>query len=201
MNKSWIIGIMAVIGMALGKMLWPVLGEYVAKRSLNKVEIADVKKYTDNSRSIGLVFNKYSYKQTYYKGNLFYSGAGGTFAPYKICSNYIFYDSTYKKYFAIQMFNFIGVSSFDELLEIANNVKIDCIVNTWELSDPYYGTADSPIPIFKCVIPNNNSWNDYARSRADIIERNNAHYETSVRYHLTYFIPKTEYQKMFPDHK
>ncbi|WCT13125.1 hypothetical protein [Mucilaginibacter jinjuensis] len=192
---------MAIIGMALGKMLWPMLGEYMQKKSINVVEMSDVKKYSDNSKPIELMFNKYNYKQTYYKGNLFYSGDGGTFAPYKICSNYVFYDTVYRNFFAIQMFNFIGVSSFDELLEIANHVKISCIVNNWELGNPNYGTADNPIPIFKCIVPDNNSWNDYAQSRADIIKRNNEHYQKSIFYHLTYFTPKEEFQKMFPEQK
>ncbi len=201
MKNHWTIGIMAALGMILGKLLLPVLGNYIENQGINKVTVLDVNNYISNSTQLNFRFTKYNYKQTYYKGNLFYSGDGGTFAPYKICSNYIFYDSGYGKFFAVQMFNFIGISSFDELLEIANHVKITCIVNNWELGNPNYGTVDNPIPIFKCVVPNNNSWNDYAQSRADIIKRNNEHYRKSIYYHLAYYTPKEEFQKMFPEKK
>ena len=199
MNKQWTIGIMAAVGLILGKMLWPMLGEYIEKHSINQVTPAQVQQYIFDSKLIKFNSSDYQYSESHHKGNLFYGGA--LLAEYKTRSNYTFYDPVYKKYFSIQMFDYPDVSSYDDLLKIAKNVPIECVVNINELANPIYGSANNPVPSFKCIIPADTSWKESYKARAKIVERNNAHYETSVGYYLTYFMSKADYEKMFPNHK
>jgi hypothetical protein len=198
MRKYWTIGIMAALGMILGRMFLPSLGKYIENQAINQITDVEVIKYINNSKQLNFRFNKYEYNQSYYRGN-FLSKA--SLEPYQIRTNYTFYDTVLQKYFSIQMFDFSNISAFDELLEIANGVNITAIVNNEELQNNNYGTADNPIPIFKCFIPDNISWHKYSQSRAAIIKRNNEHYRKSIFYHLTYYTPKEEFQKMFPEQK
>jgi hypothetical protein len=99
------------------------------------------------------------------------------------------------------MFDFPNVSSFDDLLDVAKHTLIKCNVNTIELKDAKYGTVENPVPIFKCIVPENDSLKNSLKARAAIIKRNNEHYQKSIFYHLTYFTPKEEFQKMFPEQK
>ena len=193
------IGIMAAVGLVIGKMLWPVLGDYIEKRSLNPTTPSLVELYINNSKIIKLRPGDFVYTKSYHDGNVFYKGP--LFAAYRIRRNYTFYDNVFKKYFSFQMFNFPGITGFDDLLKIAKDKPIECLVNADELASPLYGSQTNPVPSFKCIIPPDSTWQDNYKGRAEIIEESNKHYKVAVRYHLTYFMPRAEYQKMFPDHK
>lgn len=185
--------------MILGKMLWPMLGEFMAKKSINDVTSAQVSQYINDSKLINFKLKDYKYSESHYKGNLFYKGQ--LFAPYKIRTNYTFYDSNYKKYFVVEMFNFPGVTPYDDLLTIAKNRPVKCAINTYELSSTSYGSENNPVPIFKLILKDDSLWKESEKDCADVIKSSNTYYETAVRYNLIYYVPKADYQKMFPDHK
>lgn len=199
MNKTWIIGIAAATGMILGKIFLPVLGNFIEKRSLNTVSAAQLQQYISNSKMISFKTADFTYSETHHNGNMFFREA--LFTPYSIRTNYMFYDGTYKKYFAIEMFDFSNVSSFKDLLIIAKNIPIQCEVNNNELANPAYGSQANPVPSFKCIIPVDTTWDDSYKDKAGIVGRFNAHYEESVHYHLTYYVSRDEYLKMFPEQK
>lgn len=197
MKNQWIIGVAAAAGLILGKTLIPALGDYLEKRSLNPVTPAQVQQYISNSKMINFKAADFAYGKSYHDGNMFFRGS--LFQEYRIRTNYAFYDPAYKKYFAIEMFDYPNVSAFDDLLKIAKNVPIAFAVNASELADPAYGSQNNPVPSFKILIPADTAWKPSYQGRAKIVGHNNAHYVTSVRYHLTYFKSRQEFQKMFPE--
>ena len=199
MKNHWTIGIMAALGMILGKLLLPVLGNYIENHSINKVTNSQLKEYIENSSEVNFPFKSYQHSESYYKENFMYKGQ--PFAPYKICNNYTFYDPNFKKYFAIKMFNYTDFTSFKDILDIAKNDTIKCMVNKQELQNSTFGTNLNPIPVFTCVIPYSSSWKRSDKINALNIKSFNHHYQESVFYHLTYFTPKEEFQKMFPGQK
>jgi hypothetical protein len=99
------------------------------------------------------------------------------------------------------VFNFPGVTPCDDLLTIAKDRPVKCAINNSELSGAAYGSESNPVPIFTLILKDDGLWKESEKHCAEIIKQSNNYYETAIRYNLIYYVPKVDYQKMFPDHK
>ncbi len=160
------------------------------KASTNIVTENSINAFVTDSLAITLTFTSYSFREVRYSHFLTEDLAS---------HNYIFYNPNYKKYLSIQMTTIFG--PLKSTLEIANRTPIQCTVSRKQLSDSYYGTKENPVLVFKCIIPRNSKWDQYDKRDAERIAQYNDDYKKSIFNYLTYFMPKEQFQKMFPEQK
>ncbi|WCT13124.1 hypothetical protein [Mucilaginibacter jinjuensis] len=194
MKKQYWITLGVAAGMIIGRILAPYInsfiGNQVKKASSNIVTENHINTFINDSVEITLTFASYSFREVRFSH----------FLTDDIAShNYIFYDPEDKKYMSIQMTTIFG--PLRSTLDIAKNALIQCTVNKKQLSDPYYGTKENPVLVFKCIIPPNSKWDQYDKRDAERVIQYNDDYKKSIFNYLTYFTPKEEFQKMFPDQK
>jgi hypothetical protein len=196
MKKTGWITLGVVAGMILGRILAPYIISFIARKTINSttnhVSQNQVEQFTRDSSKISVSFTEYKYVEKRYKH---------FFTRHLTMSCYIFYDNKYKKYFALQIVS-NDLPSIS-LLSIAKNVKVECMINNQQLKDIHYGTYDNPVFVLKLIIPPNGTWDEYDRADAKYIVDGNTDRlcKNNVYNYLTYFTPKEEFQKMFPDQK
>lgn len=186
MNKRVFLGMGIFLGLIAAGAIYPLLGRLSYKANINEVSKWQTQKFMGDSKEISNSFHSYTYKSSYYKNAL------RTKSVRK--EDYIFYDNLHKKFFSIETFD--GIYVLDGLMDASKNDTIVSIVNVVQLNDPAYGTQTNPIPIFKSKITPKKSWNNYAKSCLNDLERFNDNYPIAVFNYLTYFLSNQDLKKI-----
>ncbi|WCT13126.1 hypothetical protein [Mucilaginibacter jinjuensis] len=190
MKKQIWIGFGVLAGMILAKILYPIVGNLTANMSANKVSTTQVQEYINQSKPIQLKYDSYKSGYSSYD-NLMYTKD-------VMRSYYTFYDTTYKKYFAIQMFD---TYALDGLLDDLKNSPLTCFVNEQQLNNPIYGGLKNPVPILRFDVEIKDSWKSTDVNAIRDYKKFTLNYQSAVSNNLTYFTPKEEFRKMFSEQK
>ncbi|WCT13123.1 hypothetical protein [Mucilaginibacter jinjuensis] len=190
MSKQYWIGFCVLAGMILAKILYPIIGNLTANMSANKVSTTQVQEYINQSKPIQLKYDSYK------SGYSTYSNVMHT--KHLMRSYYAFYDPSHKKYYSIQMFD---TYALDGLLDDLKNSLFTCFINEQQLGNPDYGSAQNPIPILRCDINIKDAWKSTDVNAIRDYKKFKSEYKNAVFDNLTYFTPKEEFQKMFPEQK
>jgi hypothetical protein len=191
MSKQAWIGIGVLTGIIIARLIYPYIGSFAVKKTVNKVTNEQVQQFLAKSKDVELTFADYKFGYSYYDDAMRTKDV--------IRRNYVFCDLNSKKYFALVGFQdaFLIQGIMDEM---KNNI-IKCTVNTEQLQNPAYGDAKNPIPVFRCNINMSDLKTEYAKHCIREFNLFNNNYQDAVFKNLTYFTPKEEFQKMFPDQK
>jgi hypothetical protein len=194
MKKQYWITLGVIVGLILARVLTPYINSFIANKvvssTTNHVTTNQTEHFIQDTIQIESIFSDYQYNKKMYNHFL---------TDYFTMNSYVFYDKNNKKYFAVQFISNYLPSKY--LLKIAENAPAKCTVNKQQLNSRSYGTFDNPVLVLRLLIPDNDQRNQYSKSDARDIREYNKNVKVNTFKYLTYFTPKEEFQKMFPDKK
>lgn len=193
-KKPYFIGGFVILGIVLGKIFGHLLiygfWNLLYKHTTNDITEAQIEQYMKNSQSYPMIYDDFIIKEDKF---------GKSFYP-KIVrrEQFIFYNSYLKKYFAYNVFDW-DIMVEEEFSSI-KNIPFQGKVNHYEINSGKGNSVDNPILVWDIDIDSS------LLSKGDIPQE--AMYKRSVRPHqyqvntilnyFKYFIPKEEFEKIFP---